>query len=121
MRRLARAARESKVRKQRAAVGVDEHVGGLQVAMHDARVVRVLQAVPDLAQVAPRGKRVQRAALHDVAQRSAADQGHRQVGDALGHLEVVDGEDVRVVELGERLRLGLESLDEALVLEQLRR
>ena len=89
--------------------------------MHDAGVVRVLEPVTDLAQVAPRGQRVQRAALHEIAQRSAADQRHGQVGDALGHLEVVDREDVRVVELGERLRLSLEPLDEALVLEQLRR
>src|SRR5437879_5386638 len=51
--RLACAPRQPEVREHRAAVGVDQNVGWLEVAMDDASVVRVLQAVADLAQVAP--------------------------------------------------------------------
>src|SRR4029077_1089532 len=94
---------------------------GLQVAVDDAGVVRVLQAVADLPQVAPGGQRVQRAAVEDVAQRAAADQRHRQERGAVDDLEVVYRQDVGVVELGQRLGLGLEPLDETLVLEKLRR
>ena len=119
VRRLPGAASQPEVGEHGAAVGVDEHVGGLEVAMHDPRVMSVLQAIPDLAQVAPRCERVERTAVEDVAERAAADQRHGQEGHTLGDLEVVDRQDVRVVELGERLRLRFEPLDESLVLEKL--
>src|SRR5207249_8571273 len=48
------------------------------------------------------------------------DQGHGEERVAVDDLEVVDRKDVGMVELGERLGLGLEALDEAVVLEQLR-
>src|SRR5205823_14312606 len=116
---LTGAAREAEVGEHRAAVGVNQHVGGFQVAVDDARVVRVLQAVADLAQVAPRGQRVERAAVEDVTQRASADQGHGEERVAVEDLEVVDRQDVRMVELGERFRLRLEALDEAVILEKL--
>ena len=87
--------------------------------MHDPGVVGMLQPVSNLTQVAPGRKAVHRAPVEDVAQGAAADQRHRQKGIAVDDLEVVDGQDVGVVELGQGLGLGLESLDEAVVLEQL--
>ena len=118
---LSRSARKSEVREHRAAVRVDQDVGRLEVAVDDACIVRVLQAVADLTQVAPCGQRVERPSIQDVAQRAAADQRHGQERDTLRDLEVVDREDVGVVQLGERLGLGLEPFDKSLVLEQLRR
>src|SRR5438477_619499 len=56
VRGLARAPGQAEVSEQRAPVRVDQHVGRLEVAVDDARVVRVLQAVADLAQVAPRAE-----------------------------------------------------------------
>ena len=88
--------------------------------MDDARVVRMLKPVTDLAQVSPRAEGVEWSAFQDVAQGSPADQRHRQVRHAVGQLEVIDGEDVGMVELGQRLGLRLETLDETLVLQQLR-
>ena len=117
--RLARASSKPKVREHCPAVCVDQHVGRLEVAVHDAGVVRVLQPVTDLTQVAPGGERVERTSVEDVAQRAAADQRHREECVAVADLEVIDREDVGMVELGQRLRLGLEALDEAVVLEQL--
>ena len=87
--------------------------------MHDACVVRVLQAIADLAQVAPCSERVHGPAVEDVAKSSSADQRHGEERIAIEHFEVVDRQDVRVIELGERLGLGLEPLDETFVLEQL--
>ena len=117
--RLAGSPSKAEVREHRASVGVDQHVGRLEVAMDDAGVVGVLQSVSDLAQVTPCGKGVERAAVQDVAQRAATNQRHGEVGHPLGKLEVVDRQDVRMVELGQRLRFGLEPLHEAVVLEEL--
>src|SRR6202140_804936 len=50
----------------------------------------------------------------------SADERHREIRDSIGQLEVIDRKDVRVIELGERLGLCLEALDEAVVLEELR-
>ncbi len=119
VRRLAGAAGQPEIGQHRAAVGMDEDVGGLEVAVDDAGVMRVLQAISDLAQISPRRQGVEWAPVQDVAQRAAADQRHREVRHAIGKLEVVYGQDVRVVQLGERLRLGLEPLHKAVVLKEL--
>ncbi len=117
MGRLSRAARESEVREHRASVLMYEDVRRLEVAMHDARVMRVLQTITDLAQIPPRSQRVERSAVQDVAQRAAADQGHGQERSPVDDFEVIDGKDVGMVEFGQGLGLGLESLDEAVVLK----
>ena len=118
--RLAGASRQPEVCEQGAAVSMYQHIRGLEVAMDDPGVVGVLKPVTDLAQVAPRAEGVEWSAFQDVTEGSAADQRHRQVRHAVGQLEVIDGEDVGMVELGQRLGLRLETLDEALVLQQLR-
>src|SRR5207245_11066627 len=87
----------------------------------DPGAARVLQRVADRAEVAPRGQRVERSAVKHVAQRPAADERHGQECAAVHDLEVVDREDVGVVELGQRLGLGLEAFDKTVVLEQLGR
>src|SRR5207249_3310568 len=69
----------------------------------------------------PGRQRVDGSAVQHVAQRSAADERHGQKRIAFHDLEVVDRQDVRMVELGQRLGLGLESLDETVILEQFRR
>ena len=83
---------------------------GLDVAMHDAALVRVGQALGHLAGDLDRLDRRDRALLHALAQVGALEQLHREVGHAVDLAEIVGGDDVRVVELARRLRLEQEAL-----------
>src|SRR5439155_5329309 len=60
----------------------------------------------------------ERGLVEDVPERSALDERHGDEDDVRGHDEVVNGEDVGMVEPGERLRLELEALEERAVVLQ---
>ena len=107
-------ARDAEVRHPRAALGVDEDVVGLQVAMDDAALMREADTGEDLPDDLHRLGRRQ-PALDQVLERCAIDVLHRDPVAALVLAAVVDRDDVRVLEAGRGLRLAAESLDELLV------
>ena len=107
--------REAEVGDLHAAVAIEQHVLRLDVAVHDAAVVRELQRVADLRDDAQRlrGRQPSRA-LH-LPQVHAVDELHQQVVQAARLAEVVDGDDVRVLKAREGARLAREALGEARV------
>jgi hypothetical protein len=81
----------------------DQHVGRLDVAVHEAARVRGVQGRADLADD-PRGtQRLERALGHQQpAQVRALDQPHRDEQDAVLLVGLEDRDDVRVVDRGGR-------------------
>jgi len=103
--------RHAEVGELGAPVRVQHDVRRLDVAMHDREALRVVERVGHLRHQL-RGRRVRQALafLEDLLQRAALEQLHRDVGDALVHADVVDGDDVGVVEAAGRARLAQEAL-----------
>ena len=93
------------------AVGGDEDVLGLQVAVDDAAAVRRGQAAGDLLRVRQGLAQRQRAAAERAAQRLAVEQLGDDVGPPVGGADVVDRDDVRVVERGGGARFQLEAVE----------
>ena len=98
-----------------AALGVDEHVLGLEVAVDDPALVRELRRLEDLADDLDRLADGQ-PARDQVLERGALDVLHRDPVAAVGLAAVVDADHVRVLEPRRRLRLAAEALDELRVL-----
>ena len=94
-------------------VARDEQVVGLHVAVDDALVVRGGEPLGDLPRVVDRLARRQRAAVQTAAQRLALEQLGDDVRRAGVPADVVDGQDVRVIELPGGARLLLEALHPA--------
>ena len=90
-------------------VGLDHHVGRLQIAMHDAFVVRRLQPIGNIARDAQRFRRGQRTICETRLKRFALDELHRNATRAIRFLEAVDLRDVAVVQRCEDARLALEA------------
>ena len=106
--------REPEVEHAHAAVGRDLDVRGLQVAVHDALVVRRRERARDLARHAQRLGLRQRPARDPLGERLALDELHHQVVDrravpARGLSDLVNDRDPRVAERGEQPRLALEA------------
>ena len=91
----------------------DEQVVGLQVAVDDALVVRGGEPFGGLARVVDGFARRQRAALQPAAERFPLEQFGDDVGRAGVDADVVDGQDVRVIELPGGARLLLEAMHPA--------
>jgi hypothetical protein len=90
----------------------DQHVLRLEIAVHDAEVVRFGERAADLVEQRRRARPRQRAvAAHDLAEILAAHVLHDQVQRALRLPEVEDLHRVRVVEARHRVRLALEAAD----------
>src|SRR5581483_8965713 len=109
-------ARQAEVDDLGAALGVDEDVGRLHVAVDDARLVRVLERLRhvagDLAGAAP-GDAVRRV-LDELLEARARDELHREVERAADLARVEDRADVGVLELRRAPRLALEALHRGL-------
>ena len=92
------------------ALGGDEDIGRLQIAMDDALLVSVLHALADLnEQLEPLHNR-QFVAVGVGVERLTSDVLHREVGPALiGRTRVEDPGNRRMIDEGERLTLGPES------------
>ena len=107
--------RDAEVRHLRGAVGKQEDVGRLDVAMHDAQLVRIAERRQDLRQdaddVACRESLV---GLEVVLELAPLDQLHRDVPDAGVLAEVVDRHDVGVGEAARGLRLAAKPLEDLL-------
>jgi hypothetical protein len=113
-------ARDPEVRHLQAAVGVDENVVRLDVAVDDALSVREADGAEDLAGVGDRALDGQRATREDqLLERPPLDVLHRDVVGAFGFAAVVDRDDVRVRERGGVLRLAPKALDELFVVRVL--
>ena len=84
----------------------DQHVGRLDVAVHEAAAVRGVERRRDLPDE-PHGAlgREPALALDELAQVGALHVAHGEVEDAVGLAGLVDGDDVRVVDRGRELRL----------------
>ena len=93
---------------------LDHDVLGLEVAVHDALLVRGGQALRDLLRDLDHALERQRACLaQHLRQRLAFDERHRQVLDAVDLAEVVNADDVLVRDLARQHELALEALSRA--------
>ena len=86
-----------------------DDVRGLEVAVHDAAGVGDRECVGQLDRDRERGKRLERAAAHELLERRALDVLQHDVVEAVGLPDVVDGLDVGVVEDRAQRRLALEA------------
>ncbi len=87
---------------------LDEDVGGLDVPVHQAVLVRGVQRPRDLGQDPQRAVLVDRADAHGPPQVDPLDQQHVEVELAVDLAEVVHRDDVRVAQPGHDPRLPLE-------------
>ena len=100
---------------RRRGVAADEHVGRLEVAVHDALVVRVLHCVADLSHQRKARFEAQCMRFAERRQRPAFDELHDEVRlSALARAAVVDLGDAVVLHARERLTLLLEARDDRL-------
>jgi hypothetical protein len=102
-------ARQTEVGQHRAAVGAQDDVGRLDVAVHEAAGVRMVEGSGDLRDHLHQGAQRRRGVPAAFAQllqvpieRQALDELHRQPVHALGRADVVDADDVRVMQAGQR-------------------
>jgi hypothetical protein len=105
--RRRRQLREAEVEQLRARAG-DHDVGGLQIAMHDAAPVRLVERIRDLHRVLERRVDGHGAAHEPARERLALEQLHHQIVDVAGASDVVHRADVRMTELRDRPRFLLE-------------
>ena len=97
-------------------VVVEQDVGRLDVAVHEAAPVRRVERAGDLAEQRQRARRANEAvALEQRLQIAALDVAHRQEELPVLLAGLVDRDDVRVVERGGEPRLVEEAAAEALV------
>ena len=104
-------ARDAEVENLQNPVVADDDVAGLDVAVHDARAMRVMEAGAEVLHdlKLPRQRR-RLVALEERAERFALDVLHRDVRLAFVLADIVDGDDVDVLEPAGRSGLARESL-----------
>ena len=102
---------DAEVGEQHAAVGRDEDVAGLHVAVDEAGAVRLVERAGDGgADVDGELGAEPLLGVEQLAQALAVDELHHDGLAAVVHEHVVDGDDVRVAEAGDRDRLAPEAL-----------
>jgi hypothetical protein len=105
---------DAEVEQPRLPFGGDEHVGGLDVAMHDQRAVRVHDRRTHLQEQVEHG--VERLARAPLVDRQALDVFHDQEGAPVRRLAAVQqARDVGVLEPRQRLALAAKPFDRLLV------
>jgi hypothetical protein len=92
------------------ACGGHHDVGRFEVTMDDPRPMRSRQRVGNLHRVLQRLVDVQPVASDEVDQRTTSDILHHDEVDRTGRIDVVDGDDVRMIECGGGARLPHEAL-----------
>ncbi len=103
-------ARHAEVCQFDAAVGFDQQVGGLDIAVHDVLPVRIVQCRQQLANHAQRLlQRIKFAAVQMVLQVFALNKLHDQIGHVIVAVRVIHADDVGVLQPGRRTGLGLEA------------
>ena len=100
----ARQLRQAEVQYFHPALGRDDDVGGLEIAVHDAALVRLLERRRHVAAECRDLLLRQRAAGDVLRQRLARHVPHDQEVDPVAAVEIVNRGDVRVVQPGQRLR-----------------
>ena len=98
---------EPEVQHLHHAVGADFDVGRLQIAVHDALLMRCFERLCDLLGDGQRLVQRYRSAGDALREIVALDQLHRQRRHARGSFDAVDLSDVRVVQRGQNLRFAL--------------
>ena len=104
-----------------AADPVEQHVFGLDVAMHDPLIVGVLQGVANLRHDRQGLARGQPARADRLPQVDAIDVLHHQPADFAGLAKIVDGHDVGVIEPGQSAGLAGKPLGKGRVFGRFRR
>ncbi len=100
---------EAEVEDLDLAVGRELDVGGLEVAVDDSLLVRRLERLGDLPRDGEGLVEGERPALQPLGEVFALDELHDEGADAARLLEAVDRGDVGVLQLGQDLRLALET------------
>ncbi len=98
-------AREAEIEHLDAVLRTDDDVGGLEIAMDDAPLVRMRQRARDLRAVPKYGFDGQAVERQHLGERTAVHVLHRDEHAAAGIADLVDGADVRMIEV--RGRAGL--------------
>ena len=107
---------DPEIRDLHPALFVEQDVLRLDVAVDDALLVRILERLADRRHDDQRLLRRQLPGLQQLPQAHPIHELHQQVIEAVGLAEVIDGDNVRMVEAGQRLRLAGETLGKARVL-----
>ena len=89
---------------------INEDIGGLEVPVQDAVLMGVVHRLGNGLEVSRRAFGGQRSLADDLRQRAAFDIVHREVVLALVDTDLVDGDDVRMLQVGDGLGFGLEAL-----------
>ena len=111
--------RDPEIGDHRQPVLVEHDVVGLDVAMHDAALVRVREGARHLHQDLPDlGRRERTARGQHGRERLAAQKLHDKIDHPAGLADAIDRNDAGVLELGGRAGFALEPLDELLVERQ---
>src|SRR5213078_20139 len=104
-----------------AAVLGDEHVTGLEIAMHDAAVVCGRERLRDLHGVVDRLAYWQRGAAEPVPQRRSVEQLGHEIERAIVYADIEDGQNSRMVQRARGAGLLLEAAPAIWILTDLRR
>ena len=107
---------QAKIHQRRLSAGAEHDIGRLDVAVHDAQVMRVIERLRHLLHHVG-GLRQRHGAIvaHPTLQRVALQVLHDEVMQVVNGADIVNGDDMRVMQIGRHDRFLLETLDKVLV------